>query len=330
MEASRYKKKETAMTETTKTVFETHEVRKTKRQKAAFRAYATEVATREGYAVHEEKGAFGAVNLVIGDPTRARVTYTAHYDTCARLPFPNFITPKHIWIYLAYQVLLVIGILGLAVVLEVGTGHTLTLLGVSWEITRLVGRLVYAGTLFAELFVIMAGPANPHTANDNTSGVTTVLELLCAMPEELRGEVAFILFDLEEMGLFGSSGYAGQHKAAMKDKLLINFDCVSDGDTILFAVRKGAVDATPALTEAFPAEGRIKVDIATKGVFYPSDQAQFPRGVGVAALKTSKGGILYMNRIHTKEDTVYDEGNIAYLVEGSIRLARGLSTSPTC
>ncbi len=310
------------MTETTRTVFDRYEVRKNKKQKAAFRAYAAEVAQREGYAVHEEKGSLGAVNLVIGDPTRARVTYTAHYDTCARMPFPNFITPKNILVYLLYQILLVGVILGVAVVLEVGSLHALDAMGVAEWVARIVSRLVYTGTLIAELVLMMAGPANPHTANDNTSGVTTVLDLLCAMPTELRGEVAFILFDLEEAGMFGSAGYASKHKYEIQGRLFLNFDCVSDGDTILLAVRKHAAAYVPALTAAFPETEHFHVDICQKGVFYPSDQAQFPCGVGVAALKKTKRGLLYMNRIHTKTDTVYEEGNIAYLVESAIRLAK--------
>ena len=60
-------------------------------------------------------------------------------------------------------------------------------------------------------------------------------------------------------------------------------------------------------------------------MFYPSDQANFSRGVGVAALKKTKGGLLYMDRIHTKRDTVYMEENIAYLTEGAVRLAGSLT-----
>jgi hypothetical protein len=48
-----------------------------------------------------EKASFGGRNIVIGNPDTAKVLYTAHYDTCARLPFPNFITPKNIFIYLS-------------------------------------------------------------------------------------------------------------------------------------------------------------------------------------------------------------------------------------
>ena len=49
-------------------------------------------------------------------------------------------------------------------------------------------------------------------------------------------------------------------------------------------------------------------------------------GVGVAALKRSKRfGILYMDRIHTKTDTVYREENIEFLKNGAITLTKLMS-----
>ena len=42
----------------------------------------------------------------------------------------------------------------------------------------------------------------------------------------------------------------------------------------------------------------------------------------MAALKKSRRfNVLYMDRIHTKRDTVYQAENIAYLKDGCIRLA---------
>ena len=259
---------------------------------------------------------------MVGDPDRARVIYTAHYDTCARLPFPNFITPKNIGIYLLYQIAITILLLGLPTLLVMGVGFLLAAFtSVSAEVGGGILELGWVALLVVEMWLIMAGPANKQTANDNTSGVTVLLELMSALPEDLRGEVAFIFFDLEEMGLFGSAGFAAKHKAIVKNTLLINFDCVSDGDTILFAVGKGATSYAPDLESAFPTTEVHTVDVACKTVFYPSDQANFRRGVGVAALKKSRRGLLYMDRIHTKRDTVYREENIVYLTEGAIRLA---------
>ena len=87
------------MTQTTKEIFEKYQVRKTKKQKTAFIEYVKQTAERYGYEYKVEKGAFGVRNIIIGNPDTAKVLYTAHYDTCARLPFPNFITPKNFFIY---------------------------------------------------------------------------------------------------------------------------------------------------------------------------------------------------------------------------------------
>lgn len=320
------------MTETARTVFEKHEIRKTRKQKTAFIDFVKAEAEGQGYECRVEKGYFGARNIVVGNPDTAKVLYTAHYDTCARLPFPNFITPKCIWIYLLYQLLLTVILLAVPTMAVAGIVALCLLWNpylTVWVTVGLGGGLIlWYVLLLAELVLFMAGPANKHTANDNTSGVTTLLDIMAALPADQRESVALVFFDLEEMGLFGSAGFAGRHKKAAKRTLLVNFDCVSDGDTMLFALRKGAVRYTEAIKTAFPSTAALAADVAATGVFYPSDQANFACGVGVAALKKTKGGLLYMDRIHTKRDTVYDAGNIAYLTEGAVRLTAYL-TEPT-
>ena len=85
-------------------VLSQHPIRKSKKQKQAFREDVNAYVTTMGYEYRAEKGSFGAQNLVIGDPEKAKVLITAHYDTCAALPFPNLITPCNFWTFLAYQV----------------------------------------------------------------------------------------------------------------------------------------------------------------------------------------------------------------------------------
>lgn len=314
------------MTQTTQTILSKYQVRKKKKQKAAFRDYIKAVAEGEGYAYREEKGSMGAVNAVVGDPDTAKVVYTAHYDTCAKLPVPNFITPKCIWLYLLYQVVISFLLMILpAVLLTAGTAFVCHKAEASANVTEGMMQTVFGFSLVVSGMLIIAGPANKHTVNDNTSGVTVLFDLMQAMPSDLRGEAAFIFFDLEEAGLFGSASYASKHKKAMSNKLLVNFDCVSDGEHIIFAVSKKGGQYAPALEAAFPSTAEVRTEVLTKGVCYPSDQMNFPCGVGVAALKSTKGGkLLYLDRIHTQNDTVYREENIAYLVEGSIALARNL------
>ena len=296
------------MTPVTKVILTEYEVRKTSGQRRAFRQWLTPILQENGWAVREEKGSFGVRNLVIGDPDTAKVIYTAHYDTCVRLPFPNFITPKSPALYVLYQILLT-----LAIFLVCGVASHLG--GLAFG--ALGNRLAFYGVLALLLF----GPANPHNANDNTSGVTTVVELALTMPEELRHKCAFVLFDLEEAGLLGSESFAKKHKNVKANTLLVNMDCVSDGETMIFCFRKKSRAEVERFRALFAQDHRIRPEFLTEGYVYPSDQIYFDRGIGVSAMRSTKKGLLYMNRIHTKRDTVYREENIAWLVDGCTRLA---------
>lgn len=305
------------MTQTTQEILEHYQIRKSKKQKTAFIDWLTPVVACCGYEMKIEKGSCTR-NIVIGDVYRAEVVFTAHYDTCAKLPVPNFITPKCIPVYILYQMLLTVLIVLAAFASSIVLG---TVLGLIHDVGVYIG--VYVG-YFGVLLMLFFGPANRHTVNDNTSGVTAVLELMEKLPEQYREKAAFVLFDLEEAGLLGSSAFAKVHKKAMANKLLVNFDCVSDGETILFCFRKKAKQDVALFQNCFPATGSVTSDFVTKGYIYPSDQANFPRGVGVAAMNKTKGGMLYMDKIHTPKDTVYREENIAYLVDGCIRLTEQL------
>lgn len=311
------------MTETTKTVFEKYQVRKSKKHKADFREYVGQKAAEYGYACSVEKGSFGAKNIIIGNPESAKVVFTAHYDTCPRLPFPNFITPKNFFIYLLYQIALTVVILALPIiatniivgVLSAATGDS--------ELWLAMAPIIAYFSLLIVMWLIMAGPANPNTANDNTSGVTTLLDIMTAMPADYKENAAFIFFDLEEMGLLGSAGYAAKHKNVVKNTLLINFDCVSDGEHMMFGLKKGAKKYEEALKTAFAGNANVETEVISNGYFYPSDQANFKIGVGVAALKKAKPfGTLYMDRIHTKKDVIYRQENIEFLKNGAIELTK--------
>ena len=299
------------MTDSTKIIFANHEIRKSRQQKTYFIDWVSEYVKAKGYDVKIEKGSFRSRNIVIGDPDKAKVIFTAHYDTCAAMPLPNFITPRSFICYLLYQLVLTLVIIAVPVAVA-------ALVGLINE--ALVSLTAILG-IYLVLFLLMFGPANKHSANDNTSGVTAVLDLLSVLPEEKRTNVAFVLFDLEEAGLIGSSSFAKKHRKNIRNTLLINFDCVSDGENILFALNRKAKVYKEKIEEAYVSDGKYSVDVACKGVFYPSDQMNVPMGVGVAALKKSKKlGVLYMDRIHTKKDTVYNEENIAFLVRGSLKL----------
>ena len=315
------------MPEMAREVFASYEIRKTRKQKTAFIEYVSAVAAARDYECRTEKGYLGARNIVVGNPDTAKVVYTAHYDTCAKMFLPNLITPKNIWLYLLYQLGLYVVLGVIPTVLCIGSEALLALAACPAEIAVPIAWGLVLISVSVEVYFLLAGPANRHTANDNTSGVITLLSTMEAMPPELRDQVAFVFFDLEETGLWGSAGFASKHPSLRKSTLLVNFDCVSDGAHFLFVTGKGSVAYESRLKAAFPCTEKYTAEVESKGVIYPSDQANFLCGVGVAALKTTKGGLLYMDRIHTDRDTVYDEENIAYLTEGAVRLARSLADS---
>lgn len=298
------------------------QVRKSKQQKAAFRAWLCGELEAAGYAPAVEKG-FAAQNVVVGDPDKARVLFTAHYDTQAVLPVPNFITPRNPFFFVLYQVLIVLPLFITVGVVE-GLIFAFVPKSVAWWLAPL-SCLALCGFF---MWWIIDGPANKHTANDNTSGVLTLVETALALPPEHRERVCFVFFDNEEKGMFGSAAFAKKHKNVKKNTTVLNFDCVGDGNSIQFFPQrklKRDADALGRIEAAFlPAVGK-DVQVVRGVSIYPSDNANFKKGAGICALKHKKVVGYYMNRIHTSRDTVLDEANIALLRDGALRYVAGLN-----
>jgi Iap family predicted aminopeptidase len=192
----------------------------------------------------------------------------------------------------------------------------LPLLSLEQELASMISMLLYEIIMIGFLLLIVFGPANRHTANDNTSGVITLCELYQRLTEEERARTAMVFFDNEESGLFGSRLFKKKYLKQMRNKLLINFDCVSDGDNILIASSKTARNKWN-IEKHFSANGsKIPMLEKAESVLYPSDQMGFPNTVAVAALKHNRFLGYYMDRIHTAKDTVFEEENIDYLCAG--------------
>ncbi len=306
------------MTDASRTVLERFLVRKSKAQKAAFRDWLCRTLTDAGYAPRVDEGRYLVKNhnVVVGDPARAQVVFTAHYDTCAALPFPNFITPRNPVVFLLFQVLLCVVMFVAAAVVTFVVALLIPALP-----KRALG-MVWAVVLLFFCWWMMAGKANRHTVNDNTSGVLTLLEIALTLPTEDREKAAFVFFDNEEKGLFGSAAFAKRHKQELKNTPILNFDCVSDGDHILFFPTKRCrrdADAMDRLRAAFQGTEEKEVLVADTGVsIYPSDQGNFRLGVGIAAFHKNRVVGYCLGRIHTGRDTVLDERNIELLREGAL------------
>ena len=303
------------MTPLCKQIIRDHQIRKGKARKAAFRELVKAEMRKEGVFFREErtKGLLENVNLVYGNLATAEYVFGAHYDTCAELPFPNLAAPLNIPLSILMQIFLT-----LMLALPAALGAFLTaFLGAP------AGVAVAAGVLLGVLAsaLVIAGKPNRHTMNDNTSGVAALLTLLARLPKEQRGRVAVVLFDNEEVGLIGSTLFRRRHAHVMANKPLINLDCVGDGEMLLLAPNKGyrADEALWARTQAaFPAGSLAPV--FARRAFYPSDQWGFPKALAMAALKRRRFLGAVIDRIHTRRDTILEEKNIEYIVEGLLRL----------
>lgn len=305
-------KRDDFVTQISEEILEKYQIRKTRKQKTAFIEYMR--AHFPNLRVEDDAIGYSR-NIVIGNPDTAKAVLGAHYDTCAVMPIPNFIMPKSVLISILYAFVLVIPMLLIGSLVGGAAGCIFN----DPEAISLFTLLTY----WVILFLMILGPANKHTVNDNTSGVITLIELMNSMAEEERAQYCFVFFDNEEKGLFGSSVFAKEHKKVMKDKLLINFDCVSDGDYLMLILNKKAFpEHSENLKAAFAdvTEKNVLIE-SEKGVYYPSDQKNFKKNIGVASFKKSKFG-LYMDRIHTPRDTVMDERNIAVLTEGIIKFLK--------
>ena len=295
------------MLKTPMDVLEKFPVRKSKAQKQEFRAAVKSYAEELGYIVTEEKGAFGARNLILGDPENAKFLVTAHYDTCSRMLVPNFITPCNVPVYLLYQLGIVFGFAIAAIAIGLAAGLLLGSAAV---------KMVSFNAYCLLALIMILGPANKTNANDNTSGVVTVLEIAKTLPENQRHKVCFVLFDLEEAGLIGSASYRKMHRKATDRQTVLNLDCVGDGDEMLMFPTKHLKKNNQKLKPIYGCcgyFGKKSLLVWDKGPsIYPSDQMNFPFAVGIAALKRGKIG-LYLNKIHTRADTVLEETNVNIL-----------------
>ncbi len=298
------------MTECSKLILSKYQVRKTRKQKTEFIEFLKKQLPNHQISI-ESGGLTRCRNIVVGDLESAKFILAAHYDTQPVLPFPNFLTPKNMPIYLLYTICIFLFFFSITLLVMLTARFLFHSTQIAGALARLALGLLLIGMLF--------GPANQHTANDNTSGIITLIEAMHDM--QIASNAAFVFFDQEELGLFGSAYFAKKHKETMKHKLLINFDCVSDGDHLMFIFSKQAQHFKQQFQDAFVStEKKEAIHTDASNTLYPSDQMNFKQSVGVAAFNKHKWIGYYINKIHTSKDTVFDTDNIAYLVEGIKKL----------
>ena len=282
-----------------------HPIRKTPQQKESFREDVMQYIRELGYEVHTENCCKDGQNIVFGPQDTAQYLITAHYDTPVSIGIPNVCTPCNaLRSRLKYMASVAFG--------AFSTACPALLIKYGYVIPGILLLL----PVFLLLLLMRNGPANLNNANDNTSGVVALLEIARSLPQAHRNKVCFILFDLEEKGLKGSAAYRKAHKEVTEKQLVLNLDCVGDGDHLLMFPTKALKKNRRKLTSLYKACGYFgnkSLLVHEKGFgIYPSDQMVFPYGVGICALQKGKHG-LYVSRIHTAKDTVLEITNVNIL-----------------
>ena len=247
-------------------------------------------------------------NIVIGKVEDAKVIFTAHYDTPAASIIPNMMLPGNKVIGTIIHMLFPIAMALFSLLVAYLVGGALQL-----DQTYII--VIYLVLYFALFFGSTRLIPNKHNKNDNTSGVATVLSLASEVSDS---KAAFVLFDNEEKGLLGSKAFNKKYKEILKNKPIINFDCVGNGDQIIFIAKENAekLPEYEMLKNAFSSDDGFAVHhLPIKKSLGNSDHKSFNCGIGVMAAGRIKIFRFYTGRIHTSRDIVADSKNILFLVE---------------
>ena len=291
-------------------------VRRKPEEKKTFRDFVLSETEKKGVSTKIETTSDGKNdNIIVGDVEGAEVVFTAHYDTPAASLFPNIMIPRNQPLFWAYQFLPVIFMLGISLSLSY-------LIGMVWLKDERAYMLTFLAIYYGLYFLMFRGFSNPKNYNDNTSGVATLLSIIEGLDEAELQKVAFIFFDNEEKGKKGSKAYFEDHKAIMEEKLLINFDCVGNGSTVVFIAKEKAEARAEygTLKACFePADGYTTEFYPMRGSESNSDYKNFPHGIGCMACKRTKGGLLSTPNIHTPKDTEVRDENIQYITKGILK-----------
>ena len=120
---------------------------------------------------------------------------------------------------------------------------------------------------------------------------------------------------------------AKKYKELMKNKLVINFDCVGNGSEILYIAKKDAMQDGNYFKMIKKLKNSEKFTVhlfSIKGSTSNSDFKNFERGVGVMACSKGKLVKFYTGRIHTSKDVVASSENVEFIVNQMVEFVSTL------
>ena len=318
--------------ELAETIFKEHPIRFCAKEKDDFIVFAQERLRGMGYSdddihIMQSRGMMASRNIVIGDIEKAQKFITAHYDTPGRNGIIVCTSPLvgQVWANILTCVLIVplMAVLsGLGVRLEQLFESIPALNGTL--LTTVFGAILLP-LIFLAYFIAIIFIKNPQSRNDNTSGTLGALYCAERLVDRVKsGEVCVVLFDNEEWGLVGAGRLAAElrrRKVKMKERTVINFDCIGVGDRLIAATVGRQHKGTRAVLDAMDEGLEKKIVRKCSFVVYMSDHARFRDSFMLSAAKRSKLGPFYLPNIHTARDVECDldlVGDIADRVCGVI------------
>lgn len=284
------------------------------KEKAEVRSWLLHQLREMGYPAQLQSGR-DATNVVAGDIEKAKLIFTAHYDTGLRELLPPFLSPTRPVTQLLYQALTPV----LALV-----GSFLLSFAISFPLNRPGLMLpLFLLLLVACLLYFRFGPSETKSSLcDNASGVAALLETAASITPRYRGEVAFAFLD---DGASSGKGAKALQKAypCVRQKSVICVDCVALGDELLLLSNKGARwdgELLDALNVSFENTEKKTVFNKTDGlVYFPGDARVFKNAVTVCAVERLAG---FGRIIRPRRVQEVDEENLAVIRDGLNNLTR--------
>ena len=296
-------------------------VRRKAQEKERFRIWLVATLREMGYpvALQSSESALQSggrvTNVVVGDPERAKLILTAHYDTPLRELLPPLICPTRPVTYVLYQALT--PVLALAVSFLAAFALTFPFNAPFWTLP------VFLVLLIACLAYLKLGPSETNNLNDSTSGVAALLETAARLTPRYRGNVCFVFFDCGAQANQGAKAFRKKYPVT-RERSVIHLDCVGDGDEVLFLPSKYSRwngELLDFINESFADIGKPEsktVLLKTDGlVYYPSDNRAFRYSTAVCAVKRMAG---FGRCIMPRKASALDEENIGILSAGLVKL----------
>ena len=285
--------------------------RLTRKQKESFLAVIQDELHTLGFETEQTAIRHWGISnrLLLTQCKNPKVVFMAHYDTPTIMPFG--IAPFYVLFGHTRQVISSIFVFVLLIALFALQ---------SWLSAAGFGLLAsFLLLAISFLFVIPFFFPNPHNAEDNTSGVLSLLALSEQIKEQpYKNAVQFVFLDNEEWGLIGSQALKKRwlKTSHLKpDTIVINLDCVSRGSTPLVAYHKDdhlASQILPFLQRHLPKS--IAINMKNTPL---SDNYTF-REMGAIDISYAEPSLVpggyYIPRVHVPSDKDFSPEKTALLI----------------